>query len=151
MYKIIFGIIIGVFLSVSFTFLYRTYYLRDYVVSAPDLKTIKPDPISGKNIEQAIINSTFDEKINSLNKRSDDFLLFGSMIITLMLGISVSVYLRTEGEVTKHFKENFSSYQEKVIEATSHIEKLLSEAQSNAEIVNALKQKAESQTDKTID
>jgi len=113
MYKILFGILFGVFLTLSVTFLWRTYWLRDYVSNLPKIEKISDT--SKIAIQQSIMqiklsSANFDEKFISINKRLDDFLVFGGIIITLLLAITVSVYLKTESEVNKHFEEKFGDH-----------------------------------------
>ncbi len=62
-----------------------------------------------------------DEKIASLNSRINDFYIFAGIVITLLLAINVSVYIKTSNEVEKHMKDNYDIYK-------IEIEKQLSDA-----------------------
>ncbi|HXD92070.1 MAG TPA: hypothetical protein VNX01_02595 [Bacteroidia bacterium] len=42
--------------------------------------------------------------ITAINTRFNDLYVLGALIITLMLAVTVSVYLKTETEVDKHMK-----------------------------------------------
>lgn len=51
----------------------------------------------------------FDEKLNSLNKRIDDLYVFAGVVVTLMLAINVSVYVRAANQIDDYIKENFEN------------------------------------------
>ena len=108
--KILFGVLIGVFFTLSISMLYRTYWERDYIIRPTRTIELSHTDINQTVSELKILNNNFAEKLLSVNKRLDDFLVFGGMIITLLLAIVVSIYLRTESEVEKHFKQNFKDH-----------------------------------------
>ena len=74
------------------------------------------EALSQAIIQLKLTDLNFQEKFDSINKRLDDYMLFGGLIITLLLGISVSVYLKTEAEVDKHFKEHFTENVKRIAE-----------------------------------
>ena len=77
-------------------------------------------PISLKEINDKEIFSTVsnlktessvnEEKLNSFNSRLGDFYIFIGILVTLLLAINVSVYIKTPGEVEKYMKKNFASH-----------------------------------------
>jgi hypothetical protein len=124
MNRIFIGMLIGIFLCVAASFMYRTYWLRDYTVqpvSVENIDTTKMAIAACVN-QMKSVHTNYEEKFNSVSKRLDDFLVFGGMIITLLLAVTVSVYLKTETEVSKHFKENFEAYEKRIVDSTNKVE-----------------------------
>ena len=83
--------------------------------------------------------SNYEEKFSSIGKRLDDFLVFGGVVITLLLAITVSVYLKTESEVDKHMKtrrkeieDELENNKKLMDEALTEIGSLLTSARINA-------------------
>jgi len=143
MYKILFGLLAGIMLTITCTFVYRTYWLRDYATKPVFTRMVDTAKI---NYQQSIfqlnvVNANLDEKISSFNKRMDDFLVFGGIIITLLLAVTVSVYLKTETEVSKHFEERFGDYAKKVKEKHDEILTMVTRAQIEFENLQAFKKK----------
>lgn len=58
--------------------------------------------------------SSIDEKFNSLNTRLNDFYIFSGILITLLLAINISVYIKAASEVENHMKDNFETYKDKL-------------------------------------
>lgn len=130
--------------------LYKNYVLGGGVKKEV-LKTI-PSQISPKfvqndsmntnkdyNIENQIEIKTINERIQSINQRFDDLYIFGGIIITLVLAIIVSVYIRAESEVDKHFKDNFEKYKNQIIKNSIEAEKIISEIKVKAVLLEELK------------
>lgn len=72
-----------------------------------------------KNIAAAINDLNIreirlEEKVLAINKRFDDLYILGGVIITLILAISLSVYLRVGAEVEKYFKEHYKHSQDRI-------------------------------------
>jgi hypothetical protein len=77
--------------------------------------------VSPTNNESEVVklkkdNVILQENINSLNTRFNDLYLLGATIVVLLLAITASVYLKTEVEVDKHFKDNFDRNIKKIEE-----------------------------------
>ncbi len=103
---ILLGVIIGIAISMSFLITYRAWGLHNIVqapISLGRLDTTK-DGLAQSINQFKISTLNFQEKFDSVNKRLDDFLVFGGLIVTLLLGLSVSIYFKTETEVDKHMK-----------------------------------------------
>ena len=121
---ILVGMLMGVALILSILAGYRNIITKYAPINIPnwtyDSKFISTD--KGKNIQSIIenVNSlkielvNLDEKVYSTNKRLDDLLIYGTVVITLLLAIIVGVYFRASAEVDKYFKENFDSHIEKM-------------------------------------
>jgi hypothetical protein len=112
--SILLGIMIGIFLAVSISFVYDVFLLshktfQSYSPLANDTSEIHNNI---RDLKTANINN--EEKIGSLNKRFDDLLIFGGIIITLLLAINLTVYVKTESEVDKYFKKHFKEYESKI-------------------------------------
>ena len=60
--------------------------------------------------------NNLDEKDVSVNKRFDDLYILGGTIVILLIAINVGIYVRTEDEVEKHFRENFDAHQKRILE-----------------------------------
>ena len=139
MNKILIGIIIGIFATVAISFLYRTCWLHDYLANPIQIEksdTTKNALLTAVNqIKSAHAN--IEEKFSSINKRLDDFLVFGGIIITLLLAVTVSVYLKTETEVNKHFKDNFEKYEKIVVESTNRVQTAAEKVLAYEELVAA--------------
>lgn len=119
---ILFGIIIGIACSMSFLITYRAWGLHNLIqspINLGKLDTTKESLIQSIN-QFKITTITFQEKFDSVNKRLDDFLLFGGLIITLLLALSISVYFKTEAEVDKHMKTRTQEI-EKYIEKSKQV------------------------------
>lgn len=124
--KTLFGLILGIFSTLTVIWIYRTVLMDQ---TAKYSITINPvDSLKNNNITVASVIKQLEstdntvEKISSINKRIDDILIFGGIIVTLLLGISVGVYIKAESEVDRHFKDNFDSIRNKATEYMSKIE-----------------------------
>ncbi len=113
---ILFGVLTGIVLTCGVSFIFRTWWLKDYI-EAPIInnKCDTSKEALVQSVEQLkVLNASFVEKMDAVNKRLDDFLVFGGLIITLLLAISISVYLKTESEVDKHMKKDFAKNKEDI-------------------------------------
>lgn len=123
---ILFGILLGVSIVLVFLAGYRTIITKYAPVNTPqwayDSKFVSTD--KGKDVQSIIenVNSlkiqivNLDEKVYSTNRRLDDFFIYGTVIITLLLAIIVGVYFRADAEVENYFKENHDSHIRKMDE-----------------------------------
>ena len=139
--KILLGILIGIFLSFCASYLWRTYWLRDFLmtpVTVSKTDTLK-ETLTASIMQSKLQNAKFEENFQSINKRLDDFLIFGGMIITLLLAITVSVYLKTEAEVSKHFKENLGKYTEDAKKLVEEINKTGESAKQELALIQSSK------------
>ena len=121
--------------------MHRTYWLRDYVFNPISFEKIDTSKVSMAQSFLQIKNaqSNYEEKFSSIGKRLDDFLVFGGVVITLLLAITVSVYLKTESEVDKHMKtrrkeieDELENNKKLMDEALTEIGSLLTSARINA-------------------
>jgi uncharacterized protein YneF (UPF0154 family) len=76
----------------------------------------------------------FDEKISGLNKRFDDFYILGGVIVTLLIAMMAGLFIKTEHEIEKHFKDNFESYSERIKDIMTESEQTLASLQSKLEL-----------------
>jgi predicted transporter len=66
---------------------------------------------SGYQCEKSSCDAAlFEEKIASVNKRLDDILIFGGIIITLLLGINAGVFINAERQVESYMRRNYQVY-----------------------------------------
>jgi hypothetical protein len=112
--KVLLGILILFFLVVSSYFLYKL------------------------SSEAIVCNSI--ESINSLNKRIDDLCILGSVVVTLLLGITVLTFINAEKKAQKEASDfidkNIKTY---VDDAKAKLE----EAKTNLSIIKDLRKAAE--------
>lgn len=144
--KILFGLVSGIFCTLFVIWIYRTLLLDksakySIVVSSAD-STVNRLRVA-EIIKELESSDNTIEKISSINKRIDDVLIFGGVIVTLLLAISVGVYIKAESEVERHFKDNFDDIRKKVNEHATKIEEASSKAQSQLEIVAKLRTRVE--------
>ncbi|MDF2380315.1 hypothetical protein JMG10_02465 [Nostoc ellipsosporum NOK] len=57
----------------------------------------------------------YDEKIVAINKRLDDILIFGGIIITLLLGINAGVFVNAERQVESYMRRNYQVYLDQIL------------------------------------
>ena len=143
--KIIFGILIGVSIFFILFWGYRKiinpYYtlsIPQFVVDTSKKRLAQEDIIALKN--QSL---TLEEKLASNNKRIDDMLIFGGIIITLLLSINVVVYLNAEKEVDKYFREHFETHKQKVLKYLAEVEETAGKIKTELELLQNLRKQAE--------
>jgi predicted PurR-regulated permease PerM len=114
--------------------------------NAPEYVTIKvdPDSLASKDIrrqkgdeqwrnELAVLKSqqaVLEAQLTAYNKRIDDIFIFGGIIITLLLAIIASVYIKAEHDVESHFKKNFDSYRRRSLETLSEVQQFSTTAKT---------------------
>jgi len=144
---ILIGLLLGIIITCGVSFIYRTWWLKDYIetpIVNNKCDTSKEALI--QSVEQLkVLNAAFVDKIDAVNKRLDDFLIFGGLIITLLLAISVSVYLNTEAEVDRHMKKDFSKNKQQIedmnadaITTLNEIKSTLLMAQQNQKTIESM-------------
>jgi len=57
----------------------------------------------------------FEEKIISVNKRLDDILIFGGIIVTLLLGINAGVFVNAERQGESYMRRNYQFYLDQIL------------------------------------
>jgi hypothetical protein len=154
MIKVVLGILIGIFTVLIVYFSYRIYYLPDkpitfYQTILDSARTSRTLAIREKLADIKIAEANTDEKLISINKRFDDYLLFGGIVVTLLLGIVATVYFKTEAEVAKNFDEKFGDYQKRIQAAADKVEKLLNSVEAEAEIIQGIRQTLSASQSKT--
>ena len=89
-------------------------------------------------------NSVLTEQLNSINTRFNDLYILGGIIITLLLAINVSVYVKASNEVKIHLDKKFGKQTEKINEYLAKAQSLLGTIQGIEEMSKAtLKSKQE--------
>ncbi len=123
--KYLWGIIIGIAIAVSIIFIYDVFLLSHE--SFQSYSHLSNDSTELLNSIKDLKVTTFsnEEKMSSLNKRFDDLLIFGSIIITLLLAINVTVYVKAESEVERQFKVTFKDYESKIKTVNENAQLLL--------------------------
>jgi|GEM_PF-3898810 len=79
-------------------------------------------------------NELIEEKIKSLNDRIGDLYLSTTIIITLVLVIVASVYLKAGEEVEKHMNKHFGQYKSEIERMNAEAQKYLTEIRTKAEL-----------------
>lgn len=148
--KSILHVLLGIILTILVYFCYTKIILSENIRTVQK-QTFLIDTITHKiqkdsNSVVAKINYeiqtevlTINERINSINKRFDDLYIFGGIIITLLLAITLSVYIKAEAEVDKHFRDNFDKYKNQIIQNATEVEKIINEIKVKAEIIEKLR------------
>lgn len=146
MKKLIFGVLIGILLTSIGLFWWRTITIHSFIDSPLiEFKSLNDTSISRDQlIELKIADTVNQEKIAALNKRLDDYMLFAGVVITLFLALIVGVYVKTDSEVEKHFKENAGIYLTRIKQATSEAERTLATMATELQLSQLLRQKLES-------
>ncbi|HMH21345.1 MAG TPA: hypothetical protein VK563_06200 [Puia sp.] len=148
--KIALGISIGVFSTLAIFLWFRVFINPKYTLSIPQFIT----DTSRKRLAQEDIISLknqslgFEEKIASANKRLDDMLIFGGIIVTLLLAINVAVYVNSERQVDKYFRDNFEIHKQKVLKYTTEAEEMAGKIKAELELWQNLR-KQQTQTVQT--
>jgi uncharacterized protein YneF (UPF0154 family) len=143
--KVLLGVLIGFFIVFSLFWGYRRIINPYYTLMIPKFvsdtsnKRIAQDDIIG------LKNQSFnlEEKIASANKRLDDLLIFGTIIISLLLGINVSVYVSAERQVEKYFRENFDAHKKKVEDTVKNIEEMAGKMKTELELAETSRKRIE--------
>jgi|GEM_PF-1932818 len=56
-----------------------------------------------------------EERIVSVNKRLDDILIFGGIIVTLLLAINAGVFVNAERQVESYMRRNYQVYLDQIL------------------------------------
>lgn len=143
--KLLLGILIGILLSIAGYKIYTLFSFR--ALKDENLAELLANnkQMQGDEFNEFKIHAiNIEEKINSINKRVDDWLVFGGLLITLLLAINVGVFVRAEGEVERHFKENFEKYKGQVIKQTVEAEKHVGMIMSELKLLQGIRARLES-------
>lgn len=137
--KIFLGIVIGVFITLVSLFIYHTYIVNKNTecinsISDKITKINSTDFIKVKELTDV-------EKFNSLNKRIDDFCIFGGVIITLLLAINVGVWIQADTIVRKHLHENFGKHKKQIINEVNEAQRLVGEINTQLEFTLKLRER----------
>ncbi|WP_129020477.1 hypothetical protein [Edaphocola flava] len=144
-----YGIIIGILLCIGIILFYHKYILTpieplNISVNIVDTNSTKikflnfTEEINNPTITKTafLINKSLDntlsERIFSTNKRVDDILIFGGLIVTLLIAITVSTYVRAEREVERYIKRDFDQIVSDFEERVDLIVERLELAENNA-------------------
>jgi len=135
--------LLGITFTLCIFLAYRAYILPEqqinfYQTFLDSANTSKNLLIKERVADIKIATATTEEKLLSTNKRFDDFILFGGIIVTLLLVISATVYFKTESEVAKNFDEKFWDYEKKVQDSVTKVEILLNSVAAQAEIMQKI-------------
>ena len=144
--KIGLGILTGILICFLLLFGYRKVINPYYTLLIPKFAVDTSRKISPQEDVISLKNETLglEEKISSTNKRMDDFLVFGGIIITLLLAINIGVYINTDRQVDRHLKENFEKHREKVEKYLSEVEEMAGKVQAELELAQSHRKKFES-------
>ncbi|MBI5402583.1 MAG: hypothetical protein HY959_04230 [Ignavibacteriae bacterium] len=137
--KFLFGILVGVLSLLIVIFIYDKIFIDNNTPIY--LKKSKDSTLTLNNVDFTSLNNIFEEKLYSINKRIDDILIFGGIIITLLLAINISVFVKAANEVDSHFNEHFEEYRKKVEESASKVTSLLNKAEADANLISQHKEK----------
>jgi uncharacterized protein YneF (UPF0154 family) len=143
--KVLLGVLIGFFVVFSLFWGYRKIINPYYTLTIPKFVS---DSSNKRIAQDDIINLksqslSLEEKIASANKRLDDLLIFGTIIISLLLGINVSVYVSAERQVEKYFKENFDAHKKKVEDTVKSVEEMAGKIKAELELAEASRKRLE--------
>ena len=143
--KILFGIAIGIGLVFSVFWVFRKAVSPYYLLSVPKFITdTTKKSYSIEDLNNLRVQSlALEEKLASTNKRIDDLLIFGGIIITLLLAINVGVFVNAQREVDKHLKENFENHKTKILGYLAEVEETVGRAKAELELVQDLRKNAE--------
>jgi uncharacterized protein YneF (UPF0154 family) len=86
---------------------------------------------------------TSNEKISSIDKRIDDVLVFGGIIVTLLLAINIGVFINVDKQVDKHLKDNFEVHKKKIMEYASEVEQAVGKIRTELELAQNLRRNFE--------
>jgi hypothetical protein len=143
--KILLGILTGVCLVLILFYGFRKIVNPYYAVSIPQFIT---DTSKKRLAQEDLIGLktatlSLEEKISSANKRIDDILIFGGIIVTLLLAINVVVYVNAERQVEKYFRDNFEAHKQKVLTYRDEIEEMVGQAKTELELAQTLRRQAQ--------
>lgn len=146
--KILLGIAFGIIITLFLLFYFRkTSYEPQYhpIITVSDSSFKNKTELAGEITTLKIANNLLEEKLGSINKRFDDVLIFGGIIVTLLLAINVGVYVKAENEVKRHFEEHFDRYKKKMQGDAEEVKVLLAQVRADAESAQKLKKSFDNQ------
>ena len=128
------GIVLGMAVVLLMHVAYKSTGLHDgfnYVVY--DIKYNKdsvknlvfvPAPVSKERDIEAL-----EGKVNTLNARFNDLYVFAGAVVTLLLAINISIYIKAGNEVDRHMSDNYEKYAEKIKAKVEEVEKIKEDAE----------------------
>jgi len=102
---------------------------------------------SSKELEVALIR--FEDEIKSIDKRTDDFYIVEAIVVALVLAISISVYIKTEDEVSKHMTDNFDKYKQRIESMAASAEEKFNEISAKAALADKIMKQVQKGTQTT--
>ena len=87
-----------------------------------------------------------DEKIGSVHKRFDDLYILGGTIVVLLIAINIGIFVRTEDEVEKYFRDNFEVHNKKILGFLAKSADAVAKAEANLVVLENLKNSTTSST-----
>ncbi|MFZ6024240.1 MAG: hypothetical protein ACOYVG_07260 [Bacteroidota bacterium] len=143
--KVLFGILLGMIIVLCLLYGSKKVINPYYTLTIPKFLT---DTTKKKYLQEDLIEIknqtlTIEEKFASVNKRLDDMLVFGGIILTLILAINIGVFVNSERQVDKHMKDNFEIHKNKVLNTLSDVEKTAGRIKAELDIAQDLRKKFE--------
>ena len=135
--KLVQGILLGIGLTFGLFLGYRQVISPYYALTVPRFvtDTTKKVIAQGDVVDLKNQNLSTIEKIEALNKRLDDLLIFGAIIITLLLAINVSVFVNTDRQVDKYFRDNFETHKNKVTKYLEEVTEMAGKVQTQFDLI----------------
>lgn len=146
--KTLLNFVLGICATLFVMFIYRTILLEKTTPYSININT--SDSLEKVKIESFIRDleksENVVEKLSSTNKRIDDILIFGGIIITLLLAINVGVYVKAESEVNKHFRDNFDPIKTEMEQKLKDINTISQKARTELDLIVKMKNTADNST-----
>lgn len=137
--RVAWGITIGFCILFVLFWGYRKVITPFYTLTVPKFVT----DTSKKYMSQEALNDlktselTLTEKVESENKRLDDILIFGGVIVTLLLAINIGVYVNAKKEVANYMEDNFSIHKKKIDDILAEVQESAGKAKTELELFQA--------------
>ena len=144
--KVFLGILLGIGITFALFWGYREVVNPYYKVSIPQFVVDSSKKVASEG-DIIVLKSQglkIEERIESANKRLDDMLIFGGIIITLLLAINVTVYVNSERQVEKYFRDNFEIHKQKVTKYLSDVEEMAGKIKTELELIQNIKKQGQS-------
>jgi uncharacterized protein YneF (UPF0154 family) len=144
--KVVWGILLGFCLVFVLLWGYRNIINPNYILSIPQFVsgTSRKRPAQEDIIALKSQSLNLEEKIASANKRVDDLLIFGGIIITLLLAINVGVYVNAEKQADKYFRDNFEIHKQKILKYLVETEEAANKIKAELELTVSERKQIES-------
>jgi hypothetical protein len=109
-----------------------------------EMITIKNPKLSDPDnviIDMKVAITSLEEKISAMHTRFEDLYIFAGIIITLLLAINVTVYVRAESEVEKQIKGYDKIYSEKIAEYIQQAEVQVFKLNTEIDLIIKMKER----------